>query len=255
VVQAGRRLLASEALTPKALGERLRSRWPERDPTALAYAVRSLVPLVQPPPRGLWGQQAAATHILAETWLGRRVSKDARPDAMILRYLQAFGPASVRDVQAWAGLTRLQPVIERLRPRLRCFCDDQGVELLDVADGPLPDPTTAAPVRFVPAFDNILLAHADRTRIIADAHRARVFTKNGLVQPTVLVDGFVAGMWRIDQDRSGATLAIELFAPASKRAKIDLEREGAALLAFAAPGGRHRIRFGPLGASDDVATD
>jgi hypothetical protein len=247
LVKVGRRLLADGALTPKDLGQRLQTSWPDRDAASLAYAVRCHTPLVQTPPRGLWGQSGAAAHTTAEAWLGRPLATNSRPDALILRYLRAFGPATVQDVQAWSGLTRLQPSLERLRLRLRRFRADDGAVLLDVRDAPLPDPDTPTPVRFLPDFDNVLLAHADRTRIISDADRKQVFTKNGLVRPAVLVDGFVRGLWKVASKGSAATLSIELFGAIPRQDAADLEREGGRLLAFTAPGLRHDIHIRPFG--------
>ena len=232
---AGRALVEEQPRTFSELGKLLAERWPDRDPDALALAIRTLVPLVQMPPRGIWGKGGLPVHASAEAWLGRSLAANPWPDAMILRYLAAFGPASVADVQTWSGLSGLREVVEQLRPRLRTYRDEHGQELFDLPDAPLPDPETPAPPRFLPEFDNALLSHADRTRIIADADRPRVFTKGAL-----LVDGFVRGTWSIDQRRRAAALTISTFTRLSSEEEAAVTDEGARLVAFAAAGAETR---------------
>jgi len=116
--------------------------------------------------------------------------------------------------------------------------------LFDVADATLPDPDRPAPVRFLPQYDNVLLSHADRTRIISDDHRKGIATRNQVVPGTVLVDGFVRGMWSISRQRGVATLVIELFKRLSKKHTSAVSAEGARLLAFTAEEADTRdIRF------------
>ncbi|WP_432106096.1 winged helix DNA-binding domain-containing protein [Streptomyces sp. bgisy091] len=244
VAALGRELVEKEPLTLGGLGALLAERWPDRDPSALGNAVRTLVPLVQVPPRGLWGESGQAVHTTAESWLGGALAASTSPDAMVERYLAAFGPATVKDVQAWSGMTRLAESVDRLRPRLRSFRDENGAELLDLLDAPLPDPGMPVPVRFLPEFDNILLSHADRGRILTEEQRARVFTRNGLIRSTFLVDGFVRGLWRIEQKRKAATLVIEPFGALTGKDRDALAEEGGALLDFAAASATTRdIRF------------
>ena len=230
LVAAGRALLEEQPRTNAELGKLLSIRWPDRDASALAYVMRNLAPLVQVPPRGIWGASGQPTCTTAEAWLGRSVETDPLPDRMILRYLAAFGPATVGDIQIWSGLSALGKAIERLRPRLRVFRNEGGRELFDVPDGLLPDPDTPAPPRFLPVYDNLLLSHADRTRIIADEHRKLAGAGLG----TVLLDGFVRGTWKITRHRSTATLIVEPFKRLSKKDTAALTKEGAQLLAFVA---------------------
>ncbi|TVT46394.1 winged helix DNA-binding domain-containing protein, partial [Amycolatopsis rhizosphaerae] len=121
-----RRLLAEQPRTGAELGTLLARRWPDRPPASLSHAVRGLLPLVQIPPRAVWGRSGKPTYATAEDWLDRPLDAKTSLDEMVLRYLAAFGPASVADIQAWSGLTRLGEVVERLRARLLVFHNAQG---------------------------------------------------------------------------------------------------------------------------------
>jgi hypothetical protein len=234
VAAAARDLLGGQHRTPQELGRLLAERWPDRDPAALAHTARGKLTLVQVPPRGLWGASGRTTYATAERWLGRPVDPDPSLDDFVLRYLAAFGPASARDVQTWSGLTRLGPVVERLRPRLVTFRDEGGRELFDLPDAPRPDPDTTAPVRFLPEFDNVLMAHADRTRFATDEDRRRLFSRNGVMPGYLFVDGFLRGSWKIERGRGTATLVVRPFRRLAKRAAATVGNEGARLLRFAA---------------------
>jgi hypothetical protein len=238
----GRALLEQQPHTSAELARLLGERWPDRDAKSLAYAIQFLVPLVQVPPRAVWGSRGQAKWTTAESWLGRTLEAVASPDGMILRYLAAFGPATVMDIRTWSGLTGLREVMERLRPGLRTFRDEHGRELFDNPDAALPDPDTPAPPRFLPDYDNVLLSHADRTRIIAEEDRKRLMTPNGVGPGTVLVDGFVAGTWRIIRQQDSATLHIRPFGRLNRRERSALEQEGSRLLGFAAAeAGNHDV--------------
>ncbi|MFL5537500.1 MAG: winged helix DNA-binding domain-containing protein [Longimicrobiaceae bacterium] len=242
VAEAGRALLEETPLGWTELGARLAERWPDRDPEALASTVRARLALVQLPPRGVWGAGGRALHTTAEAWLGAPVSTDPSPDAMVLRCLGAFGPASVADVQAWSGVPRLREAIDRLRPRLAVFRGEDGAELFDLPDAPRPDGDIPAPPRFLPEYDNLLLSHADRARVIPPEHRERV--SRSLGRPMFLVDGFAAGTWRVERERDRATLRVEPFAPLPDGVRAALGEEGARLLAFAAhDAGEHDVHF------------
>lgn len=222
----GRELLASKPRTRAELGPLLAEHWPEVDPTSLAYAVSYLEPIVQVPPRGLWQASGQARWTTAAAWLDQKLGDEAAADAVIIRYLSAFGPATVQDIQAWSGLSGLRPIAERLRDQLRAFEDERGRELLDVPDGPLPDPHTPAPVRFLAPFDNAILAHADRTRIVSAADRENL-SRDRLMR-TFLVDGFVAGTWQID----GGTIHVRPFRTLRAAEERAVEREAERLLGF-----------------------
>jgi len=235
VREAVRRFCEEEPRTDKEIRAFLAERWPGEDAELLAWAVRVLLPLVQVPPRGIWGESGLARSTTLESWVGRPLEADPPVDALVSRYLAAFGPATVRDVQHWSGLTRLGEVMERLAPGLVTFTGEDGRVLYDVPEAPRPDPGTPAPVRYVPDFDNLLLSHADRARIITEEHRGRVFTVNGIIRATVLVDGFVHGMWKIEKKRDAATLRVALFGPVSGADRDALAEEGGRLLAAAHP--------------------
>jgi hypothetical protein len=249
VVAAGRALLDEKPRSGNAIGKLLAERWPGRDIASLGMAVRILLPLVQVTPRGVWGRSGQPTLATAEHWLGRSVGTDAAPDGMILRYIAAFGPATVMDIQSWCWLTRLGPIVERLRPQLRTFRDEQGRELFDVPDGALPDPDTPAPVRFFPTYDNLFLSHKDRSRILGDM-------SDWLVEPeqfnaiflggSFLVDGFLAGGWRIERDKRAGRADIVLL-PARRLSAAEttaVADEAAGLVSFLAADAPDRnVRF------------
>jgi winged helix DNA-binding protein len=242
VLAAGKTLLEGQPRTAAELRRLLGPRWPDRDPAALAYAVRGLLPLVHVPPRGLWGESGPVALTTAEAWLGRSVARDRAPDRMVMLYLAAFGPATVADARAWSGLGGLREVFERLRPRLVTFRDESGRELYDVPGAPLPDPEMPAPPRFLSAFDNALLSHADRARIISDEHRKMLF-KDPQIRG-VLLDGFVCGTWKTEWSREKATLMIEPFGPLTEEDRDALAEEGLRLLTFAASSAKtHAIEF------------
>ena len=243
LLAAGRALLSEQPRTITELQTLLGERWPKHDPLALGYSIQLLLPLVHVPPRGTWGRGGAVPAVLAESWLERPLSDDRSPDDMIVRYLGVFGPATVKDVQVWSGLTGLRAAVERLRPQLRTFRDEQGRELFDVPKAPLPDPDTPAPPRFLPEYDNLLLSYDDRSRVMTDAERNAVWTRNGLLA-TALVDGRVAATWRIARARTDVTLDIDPLKRIAKKDRAALVEEGERLLAFTDPEATsHAVRF------------
>lgn len=227
VVSAGRELLAAGPMIRSALGKELVTRFPGRDGTILASSCQITLPLIHPPPNGLWGgwgNRASTPMALFD----RPLSPVPDLVRLVERYLAAFGPATVRDVQAWSGLTRLREVVEAMS--LWTGRDPDGRVLYDLPDAPRADGDEPVPVRFLPGFDNLLVGYADRTRIVSDADRPRVIT-GGLVRPTLLVDGFVRGVWSVARD---GTVSVEPFRPLSAEEEVAVEAELSDLRAFVA---------------------
>jgi hypothetical protein len=231
-----RTVLADRPLTFTELGRHLADRWPGRDPAALGHAARAWLPLVQSPPRGLWNRSGKAAHHVLPGEL-----RHAPVEHLVVRYLEAFGPATVLDCQQWSGLTRLSEVFERLP--LMDVRDENGRRLFDLPDAPRPDPATPAPVRFLYDYDNLLLSHDDRRRVMGQAdYRIQGFGGGNLEQPrSLLVDGFVAATWR---ERQGH-LVVRPLRRLTSPEKTDIEAEGAALLAFLSPDAEPRIDITP----------
>jgi hypothetical protein len=233
VVAAARACLEERPRTFDEVRAVLRKAWPKADERALGYAVRTHLPLVQVPAETRWGWPGAAAFAVAETWLGSPLPASGDLRALVLRYLAGFGPAGPRDAETWSGLVQLRETFEALRPKLRAFRDEKGRELFDLPKAPRPAADRPAPVRFLPDYDNLMLAHADRTRVIPSIHKARLATANLRVMATFLVDGFVAGTWRIERARSSAALVIEPFEALSRKTRTELAQEGKGLLRFA----------------------
>ena len=240
-----RDLVEEEPRTMKQLREALLVEWPDADPQSLSVAARCRLPLVQVTPRGLWGHSGQVALTTAEHWLGRPAEPDPDPasvlDATVLRYLAAFGPASVKDMQTWAGLTRLRDAFERLRPQLLTFRDEHGTELFDLPGAPRPDPDTPAPPRFLPEFDNLLLSHADRTRLVPADLKGRTWTGNQ-AHCVLLLDGLVAGLWRL----ADGTLTVEPFGRLTKGMRAAVVEEGERMISTLHTGAAYDIRFGTV---------
>ncbi len=235
LMRAGLSALKTKPMTLAELRKVLAPRWPEVDPTALAYTFAYNAPLVQVPPRGLWKRSAAPRLAPIGQWLGKKRATRPSLAAVMLRYLAAFGPASVMDAQAWSGLTRLAPVFETLRAKLAVFRDETGRELFDLPAAPRPDPDTPAPPRFLPVYDNATLGFANRDRIVPPDGGRLAFSSETAWLGSFLIDGFVAGFWKIAREKGAATLIVS---PRGKLARADrtaLAAEARRLLAFAAP--------------------
>jgi hypothetical protein len=235
VLPAANRLLKGTALAFDEIRARLQEQFPDVNDRALGYAVRTLLPLVMVPSGGArWGFDRVACFAPAGEWLSEPLSDDGA-QALVQRYLGAFGPATAKDLQVWSGAGGAKEVLDGMRDELIVFADERGRELFDLADAPRPGADAPAPPRFLPEFDNLVLAHDDRSRVIAAEHRPLVTTKNLRVKATFLLDGVVAGTWTIAVKRKVATLSLAPFGSLPKRAAKALTAEGDALLRFAEP--------------------
>ena len=229
-LEAAQREFARRPLTFAEVKELIRSLAPGSDVDAIAYGVRTHLRLIGVPNASRWRFGGRAPFVLGEDWIGRKLR---RPDAeeMVRRYLAAFGPATPADATAWSGVPGLGSVFEHMRGELRTFRNEDGRELFDVPDGLLPGQDTDAPARFLPQFDNTLLGHRDRTRVIADEHRPFVYIGPGLMSGTVLLDGFAAAAWSV----TGGELAIEPFRRLTKAERQAMEPEAEALRTWLRP--------------------
>jgi hypothetical protein len=248
VLAFARTLLAERPLTGAQLRAAMGERFPEHHAGALAYACRCRLALVQVPPRGVWGRSAQVASTTAETWLGRPLATHPPIDGVVLRYLAAFGPATVADVSTWSRLTGLREVVERLRPRLQVFRDER--ELFDLPDAPRPDPDSPAPPRFLPEYDNVLLSHADRRHLVPDEHRRRLADAGRPAMGSVLCDGVLAGTWSIERNRDAGTrtLVIAHVGRLGDEAASALATEGLALVRLLdGDSERCDVRFVPVG--------
>ncbi|WP_433613905.1 winged helix DNA-binding domain-containing protein [Dactylosporangium sp. CA-139114] len=226
---AAREVLGGRSMTRPQLAKALVERYPGRETMALAWAAQHQLAIVHPPPTGMWRRRGHVHVALAEEWIGAPLqdARDGRVRELFRRYLKGCGPATVADFQNWSGLRRVRDDIEGMRRSLRVYLADDGRELFDLPDAELADADEPAPVRFLPEFDNLVLSHEDRGRIVASAaDRAVICPGYSVVRPTFLEDGFVAGTWEV----RGETLAVQPFRPLLDPAAV--RAEAARLLEF-----------------------
>lgn len=246
LAERARVLAEAEPRTFNDFGKLLAEFYPDHDVQALGVAVRNNLAMVAVTPRGLWLQGGLTKHTTAEHWLGITKAVPAmQAEELVLRYLAAFGPASVMDAQNWSGLTGLREVFDNLRARLVLFHNESGTELFDLPDAPRPGPDVEAPARFLPDFDNVFIGHKDRARIHdTRVAKEKIWLANSAI-PTFTVDGRIRGTWKLETDkkRTTATLNLTALVPITKAQRADLESEGASLLAFLAPGADHDLRW------------
>lgn len=226
-----RAAFAERPLTFAEVAKLVEARDPDCDVRAVTYAVRTFLELIGVPNQTRWRFGGRAPFVRAEDWLGRP-TEPPDPRQMVRRYLAAFGPATPADATAWSGVSALRAVFAELRGELEVLRDEAGRELFDLPGAPLPDGDVEAPPRFLPVFDNTLLSHRDRTRVIAGEHRARIPLTQGPIIGSLLLDGFAAGTWKL----TDATVTVEPFRRITKAERAGVEAEADALIRFVDPG-------------------
>lgn len=231
ITTQAREMLAEAPLTAAQIGEKLAKSWPEHERHSLSQIVRFLLPLLQVPPRGVWGPQNTSrpAWTMPDRWLGVNIPEEVGlPHEMIRRYLRAFGPATMPDITAWSGVTNLKKPLLELGVEIVTYQNESGAMLYDLSGLEIAPEDIDAPVRFLPGFDNALLGHKDRTRIISDENRAIIGTPNGMFASTFLVDGFVAGVWRVMNEQ----LQLVAFEPLSQLNLREVEHEAERMAPF-----------------------
>jgi hypothetical protein len=231
VISRGIELVEHEPLSIAQLAAALSEDWPHHDANSLAYALRYLVPVVQVTPRGVWGKALQPKITTLDGWLGRPSASALSVDELVTRYPRAFGPASTADIRAWSWLGGVRTIVDRLRSKLCVYRDEHGRELYDVRDGVFCDRDSPAPVRFLPQYDNLFLAHADRARIMDDVKWDSSFLHQG----TVFVDGFLSGAWKLREQKREATLVVELRTRLTRTERQHVRQEAERLLLFRTP--------------------
>jgi len=237
LLKAARKFIAEQPRTFAEISEMVTELMPDQDVGALRYTVRTQIPLVQVPVSGGWSYPGKPAFTLAESWIGRKISAKENLRDLALRYLAAFGPASPTDMQTWCGysLPALKAEFEKLKPELAVYLNEKRQELFDLPTIGLPEENAPAPIRFLPEFDNLLLSHKNRTRIVADEYRSKVYLPALRVAATILIDGFVRGAWKVEKTKTTATLLIEPFAKLTKQDRAALTEEGEQLIRFIEP--------------------
>ena len=244
------RTIRAFVATPRTPGElvaHLAERWPGPDALTMTNAAKAIVPLVQVPPRGVWGRSGMVRFAALDGWLGRPVPRTVDPAPIVRRYLGAFGPASVADAQTWSGVTRLREVFEALRGELVSLRGSDGRELFDLPDAPRPDPETPAPPRFLADYDNLLLSHEDRSRFVDDAARQVLTYRSGPIPGALLVNGRMVGAWHLRADGPRTTVVIGMARDLSPEDEAAVRLEADAMLEFSRPGATERaVEISPI---------
>ncbi|MTE17537.1 winged helix DNA-binding domain-containing protein [Nocardia aurantiaca] len=238
----GEAMLGDEPTPAAALRERAAALYPDRDPGAVVQAWLYQLPVLQTPPRGRWGDSSRPVWSRVRPWLGASLDPGYPLEELLLRYLRAFGPATTMDMQTWSKLTGMKKAVEKLGDRVRTYTDERGRTLYDAADARLADPDIPAPVRLLGWYDNVILSHQDRTRIVPDGHAPTLRAFANQVSP-ILIDGFLSGVYKVFSKGGTATLRISPHARWSGADRDAVESEALALLAFTEPARTHVVEI------------
>lgn len=231
VRRLGEAVLGDEPMPVAELRARAAELFPDRDPGAVVQTWLYQLPVLQTPPRGIWRDNSRPIWSRVQPWLGAPLDPDYPVADLVVRYLRAFGPASTMDMQTWSRLTGMKTVVAQLGDRLRTYTDERGRTLYDLADAELADPELPAPVRLLGWYDNALLSHQDRSRIAPDGPP----NISRLLASPILVDGFLAGMYKVFPDKTAARMRISPNRVWTAREQAEVEAEASALLAFLEP--------------------
>lgn len=228
--RAARRVLRNGPVPASDLGATLAHRFPDHRPSDLVNMARVRLPVLQLPPRGLWKQRGPVVYALADQWTGLAARHGSQRDKeeLVRRYLRAFGPACAADLATWSRWSGTAAAIARIEPELVRYRRESGSELVDLDGLPIADSELPAPVRLLGTYDNVLLSHADRTRITDQAAYQAWQAPNGGISPFLLLDGFVAGLWR----ERGGRVRVEPLRAFSRAEQRAVDAEAASLEAF-----------------------
>ncbi len=247
IIEAARAYISEKPRSFADISAMLAELKPECDIGALRYTVRTNLPMVQVPINKGWSYPGNPEFTLADSWIGQSISTEERLEELIRRYLAAFGPASIKDMETWSGLPNLKEAFDMLKPQFVIYMDGKR-ELFDLPDMPIPPADTSVPERFLPEFDNILLSHQKRIRILADEYRKQVYLPGLRVAATILVDGFVRGAWKTETKKGVTTMTITPFAPLTKQNVAALTEEGEKLVRFMEPDAKtYSVQFADAG--------
>ena len=230
VHREGLKILKKGPTTIGAVGKALHEMFPEAEALALAVFIQMSETLIQVPPTRVWGNGSAPLLERAEMWLGKQKPALSRID-LVRRYISAYGPASIQDMQTWCRLTKLNVEFKALEKELVTFESEDGRVLYDLPDAPRPAADTPAPIRFLPLYDNAYLGFDNRRRMLMDIDlkRLNMFAD---FKPALLIDGVIAAGWVVSRKKAAARLEIEPYHKLSKKQIREIEAEGEAFLRF-----------------------
>lgn len=244
----GEQVLGNDPMSAADMRAEAATRYPDRDAGAVLQTWLYQLPVLQTPPRGRWKDSSRPVWSRVEPWLGAPLDPTYPLEGLLLRYLRAFGPATTMDMQTWSKLTGIKPAVLRLGDRVRTYTDDRGRTLYDAADAELADPDLPAPVRLLGWYDNVLLSHQDRSRIVPDGAAPTLQAFATQVSP-ILLDGYAAGIYKVFTTGDTARLRISPRTEWSAAQRAEVEAEAHALLAFIEADRTHSVEILAPGAN------